>query len=112
MKWYKVFASRAEAEAAVPLNGARRLAAGGQKICLAHTPEGFFAVADACPHRGASLSRGRINYLGEVVCPLHSYRYHLGTGQESNLRTRDVRRFALEWRTENSEEPSLFVAIG
>lgn len=38
------------------------------------------AISDRCPHNGESLSRGRLNPFGEVVCPLHGYRFRLIDG--------------------------------
>ena len=72
----------------------------GLKICLAHTQTGFYAVADSCPHLGESLSKGTTNYLNEVVCPWHSYRYHLISGAECKNRTRDAQTFPVEVRAD------------
>ena len=40
------------------------------------------ALADRCPHRGASLSRGHIRFPGSgtITCPYHGWTYD-GTGQ-------------------------------
>lgn len=40
----------------------------------------FFALADACPHAGASLSGGTVRRAC-VVCPGHAYVFNLATGQ-------------------------------
>ena len=80
-QWYKVFASLAEAQARIPSNQVKLVIIKGKKICLAHSTTGFYAIGNACPHRGASLSDGKINHLGEIVCPLHSYRYRLTDGR-------------------------------
>lgn len=39
-----------------------------------------FAIEDTCPHRGASLSEGE-THMGQVMCPWHSARFDLATGQ-------------------------------
>ena len=100
MEWLKIFDSEEAANEAVPLTKAKQLQLTGQKICLAHTQSGFYAVADACPHLGESLSKGTTNYLNEVVCPWHSYRYHLISGAECKNRTRDARTFPVENRAD------------
>ena len=69
MEWVKIFDSEEEATQVVPVTKAKQLQINGRKICLAHTQTGFYAVADACPHLGESLSKGTTNYLNEVVCP-------------------------------------------
>ncbi|WP_187264346.1 Rieske (2Fe-2S) protein [Pontibacter beigongshangensis] len=96
--WYKIFESEADALKQVPLRQTRLLAVAGKEICLAHTAAGFVAIQDACPHMGSSLSRGNINYLNEIVCPWHSYRYNLQSGKECDYRTRNATIYPLEVR--------------
>lgn len=96
--WHKVFASEEEARAQVAVRKMQLLEIDGQAICFAHTPAGFFAVDDACPHLGHSLSRGTTNYLNEVICPWHSYRYNLATGRECEYRTRNAVQHPVEVR--------------
>lgn len=43
----------------------------GDEIALFRTPSGVGAVSDVCPHRGASLSRGKCFFEGTVSCPYH-----------------------------------------
>ena len=100
MEWIRIFESEAEAKAVVPLTKARQLILNGKKICLAHTQQGLFAIADTCPHLGESLSKGTTNYLNEVVCPWHSYRYLLISGAECRHRSCDAQTFPLENRTD------------
>lgn len=96
MKKIQIFDSPEKARSTIPVNTLKKLRTKTQSFCLAHTPEGFFATNDACPHMGASLSEGRINYLNELICPLHGYRYQLKTGQECNKRTADVQTYEVE----------------
>jgi len=39
-----------------------------------------FAMENRCPHKGGSLADGMIA-KGQVVCPMHSFRFEPGTGQ-------------------------------
>lgn len=98
MKWYKLFDTMEEAKQAVPPLQARLVLADELRVCLAHGPDGLRAVADACPHLGVPLSRGKVNYLGEIVCPWHSYRYNLANGQECEERSASVKKYVLEAR--------------
>ena len=50
-----------------------------QKIVLAHTDDGYFAVADECSHDSAPISDGEVNG-NEVVCVRHGARFDLKTG--------------------------------
>ena len=43
----------------------------GEELVLFRTSSGVAAVSDVCPHRGASLSRGRCFFAGTVSCPYH-----------------------------------------
>lgn len=96
--WHRVFSSTDEAKEQVALRKLQRLEVEGRAICFAHTPEGFFAIDDACPHLGQSLSRGTTNYLNEVICPWHSYRYSLNNGRECDYRTRNAVLHPVELR--------------
>ncbi|WP_276499247.1 Rieske (2Fe-2S) protein [Pontibacter litorisediminis] len=98
--WHRAFASQEEAIRQVPLRKLTQLTLGGRKICFAHTSAGFFAVADACPHLGYSLSRGTTNYLNEVVCPWHSYRFNLQNGRECEYRSRNATAYPVEVRAD------------
>ena len=96
MKKIQIFDSPEKARESVPLNSLKKLRTKNQAFCLAHTPAGFFATNDACPHMGASLSEGRINFLNELICPLHGYRYELQSGQECQQRTSDLQTYTVE----------------
>lgn len=51
-----------------------------ERVLIAHVDGAFYALADACGHRGASLSRGTLE--GHVIeCPLHFARFDVRTGQ-------------------------------
>lgn len=92
---HKLFPSLADAKAAIPLSKAKLLILDGQRICLAHTATGLFAVEDTCSHLGESLSKGTTNYLNEIVCPWHSYRFNLSSGAECKYRSRNLKTFTL-----------------
>ncbi|MCC5945355.1 MAG: Rieske 2Fe-2S domain-containing protein [Bernardetiaceae bacterium] len=99
MNWYPIFESREAAIKATPLGKTTLVRAAHLRICLAHTDSGFFAVADACPHAGASLQGGFINEDNEIVCPLHAYRFSLKDGSlKSGGRCPDIKTYPLEWR--------------
>jgi nitrite reductase/ring-hydroxylating ferredoxin subunit len=78
-----LFDSLAAAKQEIPLNKAKRIVVERKAYCLVHTKNGFVITDDQCPHLGESLSRGKINYLNEIVCPWHSYRFSLATGNET-----------------------------
>ncbi|MCG8323696.1 MAG: Rieske (2Fe-2S) protein [Cytophagales bacterium] len=87
IRWYRIFKNLDNAKKAVPLHHMQLIIAKGRKICLAHSNSGFHVVDDFCPHLGESLSKGNINFLNEIICPWHSYRFNLKTGEECQGRT-------------------------
>lgn len=77
--WYKVAASIGELEW-----GSNNLAVvviGRKKVCLARWQGHYHAFANNCPHAGGAMANGYIDPLGNVVCPLHRYRFSLANGR-------------------------------
>ena len=81
-----MFHSQEEARRRVPDRHTQLLIIRGIRICLVNVGMRFKAIQDACPHRGASLSQGKLNYLNELVCPLHDYQFNLTSGMEAGHR--------------------------
>lgn len=53
----------------------------GKKICIGKFKENIFAFVCKCPHAGGILADGYIDALGNIVCPLHRYKYDMKTGR-------------------------------
>lgn len=53
----------------------------GKKICLGRYKDEYFAFAYKCPHAGGLLSDGYIDAPGNVVCPVHRYKFNMKTGR-------------------------------
>lgn len=96
MQWVKIFVDASEAMDRLNPGTTKLLIVNQRRICLARVEDQFFAVADKCSHNGESLSKGKINYLGEVVCPWHGYRFQLRTGRESAERSRDLDTYPIK----------------
>lgn len=56
----------------------------GKKICIGRFQERFFAFAYKCPHAGGILADGYIDALGNIVCPVHRYKYNMENGRNSS----------------------------
>lgn len=56
----------------------------GKRICLAKHNSNLMACAAKCPHAGGYLSDGYIDAVGNIVCPLHRYKFSLQTGRNSS----------------------------
>ena len=96
MQWIKIFSNYSEALSTINAGTTRLLIVHQKRICLARVENQFYAVEDKCSHNGESLSKGSINYLGEVVCPWHGYRFQLKTGKEGEERSRDLETYPIK----------------
>lgn len=70
----------------------------GKRCCIARHEDVFYAFYDSCPHAGGRLSEGRITLKGEVVCPLHGYRFRLENGYNSSKEGYRLRTYPLQIR--------------
>ena len=58
---------------------AKMIEADGHRIALFNSGGGYYAIDDACTHRGGALSEGEVE--GTVVtCPLHGASFDVTTG--------------------------------
>ena len=106
MDWVRIFSSYGEMEQAVLPNKPRLLIVRGKRICLVNVENELRAVEDKCTHNGESLSKGMVNFLGEVICPWHGYRFSLKTGRESAERSRDLEVYPIK-----KESDGIFIGI-
>jgi hypothetical protein len=58
---------------------ARSVEVDGRRLALVHLEQGFFAIDDACPHRGGPLGAGFVKDC-RVHCPLHGWGFDVATG--------------------------------
>ncbi|RAW03555.1 Rieske (2Fe-2S) protein [Pseudochryseolinea flava] len=96
MEWIKIFPSLEEAHRRIQTGKPQLLIVNGKRICLALLDNGFFAVQDACSHNGESLSKGNINYLGEIICPWHNYRFDLRSGKACDSSSADLKTYPIK----------------
>lgn len=62
-------------------NGMLVVEVGDRKVTLAQVKGQVFAFAHLCPHASGVMADGWIDALGNVVCPLHKYRFDLQRGR-------------------------------
>ena len=63
----------------IPSGQAKKVKVGDKDIALFNVNGTFYALDDACPHRGGPLSEGELEGQ-EVICPWHGARFDLATG--------------------------------
>ncbi len=62
-------------------NNLAEVDADGKTICLGRKDNEIFAFAHKCPHASGYLSGGFIDAFGNVVCPLHRYKFCMKNGR-------------------------------
>ena len=70
----------------------------GKKICIGLYQDKPFAFAFKCPHAGGIMADGFIDALGNVVCPLHRYKFSLQTGRNISGEGYFLKNYPLEIR--------------
>ena len=98
MKWHKVADSLGEVEFAS--NNIAVVDLEGKNICLGKFNDSVFAFAFKCPHAGGTLAEGHIDALGNIVCPLHRYKYNIKNGRNVTGEGYYLPIYPIEIRTE------------
>jgi 3-phenylpropionate/trans-cinnamate dioxygenase ferredoxin subunit len=81
-KWYKIADHLNELDFAD--NNIAVVEVKGKKICIGKFKEEAFAFTYKCPHAGGILADGYIDALGNIVCPLHRYKYDPRNGRNTS----------------------------
>ncbi len=100
--WYKIAESKEELFFSA--NDILSIKAGSKNICLVKHKGSLFACAAKCPHAGGAMNDAYIDALGNIVCPIHRYRFNLMNGRSTEgyyLKT---------WPVENRED-GVYVGI-
>ena len=95
-KTFTLGTSKAQIQKMIPNSVIKKVKVGDRSIGLIQVNNLFYAFSSSCPHRGASLIEGSINGLGELICPLHHYRFDLKTGQVKSGSCGDLEVFPCE----------------
>ncbi len=56
----------------------------GKKITIVDFKGTIYGIAHKCPHASGIMADGFIDGLGNVVCPLHRYRFSLENGRNTS----------------------------
>lgn len=72
----------------------------GKKICVAKFKDALFGFAYKCPHAGGILADGYIDAIGNIVCPLHRYKYDMNNGRNVSGEGYYLKHWPVEQREE------------
>lgn len=104
--WHKIAGNISEIN--FNYNGLAEMEVNGKIICLAKQQDKLFACAQKCPHAGALLAHGHQDALGNLVCPLHKYKFSLKNGRNVSGEGYHLKTFKVEQTAEGifvSTEP-------
>lgn len=102
--WYKIAESRAEIN--FTANNLAELEVNGRKICVGLHNNNIFACTQKCPHAGGILTNGYIDAVGNLVCPLHRYKFNPQNGRNISGEGYFLKTFSLEER-----EDGVFICL-
>lgn len=84
----------------------------GKKFCLGKFNQALFAFAYKCPHAGGFLADGYIDAIGNIVCPMHRYKFNMANGRNSSGEGYYLKHWPAEQRDDGiyvaQEEGGLF----
>jgi nitrite reductase/ring-hydroxylating ferredoxin subunit len=103
-KWYKIADSVEELP--ITENGLQEIEVGGKKVCVIIKDETLHACAAKCPHAGGSMSNGYVDAIGNIVCPLHRYKFSIENGRNTSGEGYFLKTYPIEKR-----EIGIFVGI-
>lgn len=104
IKWFKIAGNKNEI--LWQQNNLAIAEAEGKKITVAKVGEKLFGCAYQCPHASGIMSNGFIDPQGNIVCPLHGYKFNLSNGLNTSGEGYFLKIFALEER-----EDGLFIGL-
>ena len=79
LKWVKI-ADSVE-EISFGANNLAEVMADDKRICIGKYKNELFAFAVKCPHASGYFAEGWIDALGNVVCPVHRYKFCMENGR-------------------------------
>ena len=96
--WHKI--ANTPAEIPFSTEGLAEIDVHGKKICIAMHNETITACAATCPHAGGTLAEGYLDALGNITCPLHSYKFSLQNGRNISGEGYFLKTFPIELKVD------------
>jgi 3-phenylpropionate/trans-cinnamate dioxygenase ferredoxin subunit len=94
--WHKLADSLQELK--LPASGIAEIELLNKKICITLYKDQLYACATKCPHAGGNLANGYIDALGNIVCPLHRYKFSLQRGRNTSGEGYYLKTFPVQMR--------------
>lgn len=94
--WYKIAESIGEINFGA--SGLTEIEVNGKKICLINHEGKLAACTQKCPHAGGILADGYVDAMGNLVCPIHRYRFDPKSGRNTSGEGFFLKTFLVEVR--------------
>lgn len=95
--WYKIADTAAELN--WQPNNMCLITVNSKTITLARYKDEFYAFAQKCPHASGIMADGFIDAMGNIVCPLHRYRFSMQNGRNTSGEGFYLKTYLVEQRT-------------
>jgi 3-phenylpropionate/trans-cinnamate dioxygenase ferredoxin subunit len=96
LKWIKIAAS--ESELSFKENNLVEIVTDERTICLGRFEGKIFAFANKCPHASGLFVNSYIDAIGNVVCPIHRYKFCMRSGKNVTGEGYYLKNFPVELR--------------
>lgn len=110
LDWYKIAESVKELD--FNSNSLLSLVVNKKKITIGLFKDQLYACGYACPHAGGIFADGHIDAVGNIVCPLHHYKFNLQNGRNVTGEGYALKTYVVEEREDGvfvgMEEKKLF----
>ena len=80
--WHKIAGNEQEIQTGE--NGIAVIEVNNKKICIAKYQQEWFGFAYTCPHASGLLANGYIDMIGNIVCPVHRYKFSIKNGRNTS----------------------------
>lgn len=95
-EWFKI----AETEEELLAQPITEIEVADKKLCLTKHDNQLLACQAICPHAGVPLKDGYVDAKGNIVCPLHHYKFSLKTGRNVRGEGYLMRTYPIEHRAD------------
>ena len=102
--WHKIAESAAELSASE--NRISVADINGKKICVTEYNQQWYGFAYKCPHASGIMAEGYIDAVGNVVCPVHRFKFSLANGRNTSGEGYYLKTYPVELR-----EDGVYVGI-
>ena len=73
----------------------------GKKLCITRFKDQWFGFAYKCPHASGIMAEGHVDAVGNVVCPVHRYKFSLQNGRNTSGEGYYLKTYPVEIRDES-----------